>query len=48
MPDSLERARGNLSYLPHVEVIASDGSEIDPEPSDETLINADTTHLHPI
>jgi len=30
MPDSLERARGNLSYLPHVEVIAGDGGEIDP------------------
>jgi len=43
-----ERARGNLSYLPHVEVIAGDGGEIDPGPSDATLINAGATHLHPV
>jgi protein-L-isoaspartate(D-aspartate) O-methyltransferase len=43
-----ERARENLSYLPHVEVIAGDGGEMDPVPSDAILINAGATHLRPV
>jgi len=43
-----ERARKNLSYLPHVEVIAGDGGEMDPGPSDAILINAGATHLRPV
>ena len=43
-----ERARENLNYLPHVEVIAGDGGEIDPGPSDAILINAGATHLRPV
>jgi protein-L-isoaspartate(D-aspartate) O-methyltransferase len=43
-----ERARENLSYLPHVEVIAGDGGEMDPGPSDAILINAGATHLRPV
>ena len=43
-----ERARGNLSYQPHVEVIAGDGGENDPGPSDAILINAGATHLRPV
>jgi protein-L-isoaspartate(D-aspartate) O-methyltransferase len=43
-----ERARENLSYLPHVEVIAGDGGEMDPGPSDAILINAGATLLRPV
>jgi protein-L-isoaspartate(D-aspartate) O-methyltransferase len=43
-----KRARENLSYLPHVEVIAGNGGEMDPIPSDAILINAGATHLRPV
>jgi protein-L-isoaspartate(D-aspartate) O-methyltransferase len=43
-----ERARENLSYLPQVEVIAGDGGDIDPGPSDAILVNAGATHLRPV
>jgi protein-L-isoaspartate(D-aspartate) O-methyltransferase len=42
------RARGNLSYLPHVQIIEGDGGEIDPGPCDAILINAGATHPQPI
>jgi protein-L-isoaspartate(D-aspartate) O-methyltransferase len=38
------RARRNVSYLPHVQVIEGDGGETDPGPSDAILINAGVTH----
>jgi protein-L-isoaspartate(D-aspartate) O-methyltransferase len=38
------RARGNLSYLSHVQVIEGDGGEVDAGPSDAILINAGATH----
>jgi protein-L-isoaspartate(D-aspartate) O-methyltransferase len=38
------RARSNVSYLPHVQVLEGDGGETDPGPSDAILINAGTTH----
>src|SRR5215469_2255253 len=47
-PALAERTRENLSYLPHVEVIAGDGGEMDPGPSDAILINAGATHLRPV
>ena len=43
-PQLAARARGNLSYLPHVQVFAGDGGVIDPGPSDAILINAGATH----
>jgi protein-L-isoaspartate(D-aspartate) O-methyltransferase len=38
------RARENLCYLTHVEVIHGDGGEYDPGPCDAILINAGATH----
>jgi protein-L-isoaspartate(D-aspartate) O-methyltransferase len=38
------RARRNLEYLPHVEVIQGDGGETDAGPADAILINAGATH----
>jgi protein-L-isoaspartate(D-aspartate) O-methyltransferase len=38
------RARSNVSYLPHVQVLEGDGGETDPGPSDAILINAGVTH----
>jgi protein-L-isoaspartate(D-aspartate) O-methyltransferase len=43
-PQLAAQARGNLSYLPHVQVFAGDGGVIDPGPSDAILINAGATH----
>jgi protein-L-isoaspartate(D-aspartate) O-methyltransferase len=43
-PELATRARSNLSYLHHVEVIEADGGGYDPGPSDATLINAGSTH----
>jgi protein-L-isoaspartate(D-aspartate) O-methyltransferase len=39
-----DRARRNVSYLPHVQVIEGDGGETDPGLSDAILINAGVTH----
>jgi protein-L-isoaspartate(D-aspartate) O-methyltransferase len=39
-----DRARSNVSYLPHVQVLEGDGGETDPGPSDAILINAGVTH----
>ena len=38
------RARSNVSYLPHVQVLEGDGGETDPGPSDAILVNAGVTH----
>lgn len=38
------RARSNLNYLPHVDVIEADGGAYDPGPSDGILVNAGATH----
>ena len=38
------RARNNLDYLSHVEVIESDGGAYDPGPCDGILVNAGATH----
>jgi protein-L-isoaspartate(D-aspartate) O-methyltransferase len=43
-PELASRARSNLSYLSYVQVLAGDGGEIHPEPSDAIFINAGTTH----
>lgn len=43
-PELASRARSNLSYLSHVQVLAGDGGEIDPGPSDAIFINAGATH----
>jgi protein-L-isoaspartate(D-aspartate) O-methyltransferase len=43
-PELAWRARSNLSYLTHVQVIPGDGGEIDPGPSDAIFINAGATH----
>jgi protein-L-isoaspartate(D-aspartate) O-methyltransferase len=39
-----DRARSNLGYLPHVQMIEGDGGAIDPGPSDAILVNAGATH----
>ena len=38
------RARGNLEYLPQVDVIEADGGACDPGPSDGIFVNAGATH----
>ena len=38
------RARSNLEYLPHVDVIEADGGAYAPGPSDGILVNAGATH----
>ncbi len=43
-----ERARHNLAYLGHTEVVAGDGSEFNPGPCDAIFINAGATHPQPI
>jgi protein-L-isoaspartate(D-aspartate) O-methyltransferase len=43
-PELASRAKNNLSYLGHVQVIAGDGGEIDPGLSDAIFINAGATH----
>jgi protein-L-isoaspartate(D-aspartate) O-methyltransferase len=42
------RARENLAYLDHVEVLHGDGLEYDPGPSDAIFINAGVTHPQPL
>jgi protein-L-isoaspartate(D-aspartate) O-methyltransferase len=42
--DLADRARSNVSYLPHVQVLEGDGGETDAGPSDAILINAGVTH----
>jgi protein-L-isoaspartate(D-aspartate) O-methyltransferase len=39
-----ERARANLAYLPQVEVICADGSEVDAGSRDAIFVNAGATH----
>jgi protein-L-isoaspartate(D-aspartate) O-methyltransferase len=41
------RARQNLSYLRHVEVVHGDGGEHNPGPSDVIFVNAGVTHPQP-
>jgi protein-L-isoaspartate(D-aspartate) O-methyltransferase len=41
--DLAERARRNLAYLNHVEVIGGDGREFGPDPADAIFINAGAT-----
>jgi protein-L-isoaspartate(D-aspartate) O-methyltransferase len=43
-PELAARARTNLSYLPHVEVIEGDGSELGLAMTDAILVNAGATH----
>jgi protein-L-isoaspartate(D-aspartate) O-methyltransferase len=43
-PELASRARNNLSYLSHVQVLAGDGGEIELGPSDAIFINAGATH----
>lgn len=43
-PELATRARSNLSYVPHVEVIEGDGGEHHAEPGDAILVNAGATH----
>ena len=47
-PDLAARARDNLSYLQQVVVIAGDGSQHDPGPSDAIFVNAGATHPHSV
>jgi len=42
--DLASLARTNLSYLPHVRVLAGDGGNLDPGPCDAILVNAGATH----
>jgi protein-L-isoaspartate(D-aspartate) O-methyltransferase len=42
------RARENLAYLDHVEVLHGDGLEYDPGPRDAIFINAGVTHPQPL
>jgi protein-L-isoaspartate(D-aspartate) O-methyltransferase len=42
--DLAARARENLAHLKHVAVVAGDGSEHDPGPSDAIFVNAGATH----
>ena len=46
-PELAARARDNLSYLPHVEVLAGDGGVLNPRPTDAIFINAGATHPRP-
>jgi len=43
-PELASRARSNLSYLSDVQVVAGDGGDLDPGPTDAILINAGATH----
>jgi protein-L-isoaspartate(D-aspartate) O-methyltransferase len=42
--DLASRARENLEYLDHVEVVHADGGEYDPGPCDAIFVNAGATH----
>jgi len=42
--DLAARAPENLAHLNHVAVVAADGSEHDPRPSDAIFVNAGATH----
>jgi len=46
--DLADRARCNLSYLPHVGVCEGDGGDHDPGPCDAILVNAGATHPRPV
>ncbi|MBI3058325.1 MAG: methyltransferase domain-containing protein [Deltaproteobacteria bacterium] len=43
-PELASRARSNLSYLSGVQVVAGDGGDLDPGPTDAIFINAGATH----
>ena len=43
-PELASRARSNLSYLSHVQVLAGDGGQLDSGSSDAVFINAGATH----
>lgn len=43
-PELASRARSNLSYLSDVQVVAGDGGDLDPGPTDAIFINAGATH----
>ncbi len=43
-----ERARANLTYLPHVSVLHGDGAGLDTGPRDAIFINAGATHPQPL
>jgi protein-L-isoaspartate(D-aspartate) O-methyltransferase len=43
-PGLASSAQRNLSYLNHVRVLAGDGGELDPGPSDAIFVNAGATH----
>lgn len=43
-PELASRARSNLSYLSHVQVVVGDGGDLDPGPTDAIFINAGATH----
>jgi protein-L-isoaspartate(D-aspartate) O-methyltransferase len=43
-PELSRRARANLAYLNHVQVIEADGGEFDPGPSDAIFVNGGATH----
>jgi len=43
-PELASRAQSNLSYLSDVQVVAGDGGDLDPGPTDAIFINAGATH----
>ena len=43
-----DRARGNLTYLPHVSVLHGDGAVLDTGPRDAIFVNAGATHPQPL
>ena len=43
-PDLAQKARHNLAYLSHVEVLAGDGAEYKASPVDVVIVNAGATH----
>jgi protein-L-isoaspartate(D-aspartate) O-methyltransferase len=47
-PDLAQRAKINLASYPNVELIAGDGTVIDPGPVDVVIVNAGATHPMPI
>lgn len=46
--DLAARARDNLAHLKHVAVVAGDGTQHDPGPSDAIFVNAGVTHACPV
>ena len=47
-PKLAERSRQNLAHLPQVEVVAGDGTALDPGESDVIFVNAGATHPAPL